>query len=155
MVLANRVTLSAILICCLPVTGHAQAITDETLIKGKKLQIIQSDLKCQIGLANQSAKLTLALPAPCRFMRYADKTTGNYTYPKIGTVVLIVGAPAPKAYMKRFESHHVTETDLCSDQAQGIVLKGNTLTLTKKLENWLYCPNLGKDEKLYFGLAHP
>lgn len=57
--------------------------------------------------------------------------------------------------MKRFESHHITEADLCSNQAQGIVLRGETLALTKKLENWLYCPNLGKDEKLYFGLVHP
>lgn len=155
MVLAYRITLLAMLIHWGPIAVYAQAITDETLIKGKKLQIIQSNLKCQIGLAEQSAKLSLALTAPCRFMRYTDKTTGNYTYPKIGTVILIVGAPAPKAYMKRFESHHITEADLCSDQAQGIILKGETLTLTKKLENWLYCPNLGKDEKLYFGLVHP
>lgn len=96
MVLANRITLLAMLIHWVPIAVHAQAITDETLIKGKKLQITQSDLKCQIGLAEQSAKLSLALTAPCRFMRYSDKSTGNYTYPKIGRSSSLSARPPPR-----------------------------------------------------------
>ena len=152
MVLANCLKASWLLALMMTLAS-AQAIDDQVLIKKNDIKLTSSNGHCQISFAKQTVALNLT--PPCRFLRSDGKTLGQYSYPKIGTVFLVVGAPAKMEALKKFDSYDIKETDLCSTEAQGIILQGKTLKAGIRDGSWVYCPSRAKDEKVYYSFAHP
>lgn len=157
MVLAYR--LIGLVLATWSLHGYGQAVQQDIAQSGKvKLILSSSNGTCELSIADQPTKVRLDLAGPCLFLRRHEKSIAYYHYPKIGTTFLIAGTPASLDYLKQYHAPNdptkLVVSDKCSDQAQGVILNGPTLTLTQKVNNELFCPYTGRDEKDFYHFAH-
>ncbi len=142
-----------------PLHGHAQAVQPDIVQLGKvKLILSSSNGACELTIAGQPTKVKLDLAGPCLFLRRHENNIAFYRYPKIGTTFLIAGTPASLNYLKQYHAPNdptkLVASDKCSDQAQGVILNGTAVTLTQKVNNELFCPYIGRDEKDFYHFVH-
>ncbi len=104
---------------------------------------------------DSSGAKPLEIPGPCRFSRRGARAAPQlHTYPKVGSVMYVFGAPEPLEFFAGRAK--VTASDLCSSHAQAVIVRSDgTLTLRPAKKNGVFCPNLGLDEKDFHGAAYP
>ncbi len=132
-------------------TAAAQ-MTDQVNLNGETLQLFAEKGQCLLAKSGTDLRWQTKLAAPCRFVRRKNGALINFSYPKKGVVIVIAGAPASQKYLAKWP--RVTLADQCADQAQGVIVDGAVLTISKdKARDGLFCPNIGVDEKVYYGFA--
>jgi hypothetical protein len=132
------------------------ADSNEVKVGRKTLRLLQSsDDKCVLEDTTSKKSVALLISAPCSFARRGSRSViQQHAYRGVGTVVFVFGKPETANY---FASRaKVADEDRCSAQAQAIVIrKDGGVEATPVLENGIFCPKFGLDEKDFRAAAFP
>jgi hypothetical protein len=127
---------------------------EEAAVGDQALKLFSRIDQCAVRL-DDGDLIVLGLSAPCvAFLhRNGVELPTVQHYPDTGYVVLVAGSPA--GLEEYHEDDTVTPEDRCSSQAQGIVVHEGVVRLGKVQESRVsYCPEIGLDEKNYYGVAY-
>ncbi len=157
MVLANRMIgaqLQFLTLLMLGATFAAKAqTTDQATVAGRVLQLQTAHGRCVVLDEKTKLQVTTQLAAPCRFARREDGHLQHFDYAKKGTVAILVAAPATQAAIAPWPA--ISLADQCATEAQGLIIRKTRLSLSaQKATGGLFCPNIGLDEKVFYGFAH-
>lgn len=160
MVLATRLGI-VISVFSLVLAGGCQSQTElhskHFKMGGNSISITSDETHCYLSIQKDGkteAKTTLLSP-PCALTMKNDDDILTYPYPakSIEAVAIIVGNPISEETRKEWG---IDDETLCGKKIQGVLLKGNSITLTDwAMEGGVSCPSLGLDEKVFYGFAHP
>lgn len=151
----------------------------EYLVAGHTLRLVVEGDACVVereGGAGAAIKLKLDLRPPCHLLtwrqpaaRPADATSDGipvgsvgapmaWRYPGKGAVVLaVIGDPLPENLRAGSLARLREQQGMrCAASVQGLLLRGETVALSKKREHvGVLCAELGLNEKDFWLLAHP
>jgi hypothetical protein len=113
---------------------------DQAIVAGQNLSLINADGQCAVALPDGKVMATKVLPT-CKFHR-DDKQTIRTKSQSGGTVVLIessVGLPEKPGD--------------CDTRVQAIMVKGNTVSLSKASNNVAICLPFYWDDAVFLGMG--
>lgn len=128
--------------------------TEIVVVGDKQLVLVVRGDDCSVRL-DQGEEIALGLRGPCAYLRRGGAESATvHQYTDVGFVVIVAGAPTAQETYR--EDDRVTPEDRCSDSAQGVVVNKGAIRLGSVQESRLsFCPAMGLDEKVYYGIAYP
>ena len=127
-------------------------VLDRARIGQVRLELVGQGDDCV--LRSDGRDHALDIPAPGRFLhrdRAAEPTVENYG--DRGRVLVVAGPPAPAGDYS--EGSAETPADRCASIARPVLERGGRLALGEIMPAPAgYCPDIGLDEKFYYGVAH-
>jgi len=131
-------------------------ITDNAVVSGYKLILVQSNNSCQLLVENKNKKHTYPLlpKPPCYFLRRGSEVPQSVAYKdmQVLNTLIVLGSPVSQDKRKKW---NIDSDMFCGELAQGVLIKNTGLELTRKtLEGGVFCRDTGSDEKNFWYLAH-
>lgn len=130
---------------------QTDAALDRARLGKAEIVLVSSDGGCVVRVGAKDH--ALGIPAPCRFLRRDHSAQVTvHDYGGRGRVVMVAGPPAPAA---DYADRSGTPMDRCSSIARPILERDGRFALGDIMPAPVgYCPDIGLDEKFYYGVAH-
>ena len=142
---------TALPVSAVPTQADSAPIDRVTLGK-TDLTLVAAGAGCAVRIGGTVHPL--GIPSPCRLLgRGGSPAAVVEDYGAHGRVAMVIGPPTPAADYRPMMAE--TPADRCASIGRAIIERDGRVALGEVMRSPAgYCPDIGMDEKFYYGIAH-
>jgi hypothetical protein len=125
---------------------------DRVTLGRTAVALVDAEAGCAVRIGRMVHPL--GIPAPCRLLgRGRSAAAVVEDYGAHGRVAMVIGPPAPATDYNPAMAE--TPADRCASIGRAIIERDGRVALGEVMRSPAgYCPDIGMDEKFYYGIAH-